>query len=323
MDTKASEDICWTPACSLAVGHAPYLLLQNWRFWWFLRDQDPKVTHNCHQVLSGQQGLQGHPQGAQGAPNGRVTAEFTWLLLLLFLLVLGHRDRSQQKVGAPLSESSTPNPAPCPPLHPGQVLPSLFLQFRYNLVIVLSQYPTFPPFFFCPCLSLFVAVFSSGSSSTGHESTCPERGAGPGSLPSQPASQRECDSTGWAFQQLFPLHPARPHPHLLLHNWDNRSSLQVGLQPQQVLDNVFLPVAPVDDVCPGLSRGGKHLYCVGTQKSWEKTSPSPGQKDPQDTAGTRSWSISPRNSPADTEGDILVPPHPTKSCTPALRDEDL
>lgn len=106
-----------------APGHAPYLLLQTWWLQRLLSDQDPKVTYSCHQVLGGQQGLQGHSPGAQGPPNGRVTAEFTWLLLLflLFLLVPGHRNLQGTRMGTSLSRglgSLKPNPAPCPPLHP-------------------------------------------------------------------------------------------------------------------------------------------------------------------------------------------------------------
>lgn len=108
-----------------ALGHACYLLLQTWWLQRLLGDQDPKVTHSCHQVLGGQQGLQGHPLGAQGPPNGRVAAEFTWLLLL-FLLVPGHWNLQGTSMGTSLSRglgslyqtASNPDPAPCPPLHP-------------------------------------------------------------------------------------------------------------------------------------------------------------------------------------------------------------
>lgn len=76
-------------SASCAPEHAPYLLLHTW-LWWFFSDQGPKVTQSYHQVLSGQQSLQSHLLGAQGLPNGRVTAEFAGLLLL-FLLVLARR----------------------------------------------------------------------------------------------------------------------------------------------------------------------------------------------------------------------------------------
>lgn len=110
-------------------GHAPYLLLQSWWLQRLLSDQDAKVTHSCQQILSGQEGLQGHSLGAQGPLNGRVTAEFTWLLLLLlFLLVPECRNLQGTRMETSLSRglgslyetASKPNPAPCPPLHPDQ-----------------------------------------------------------------------------------------------------------------------------------------------------------------------------------------------------------
>lgn len=89
-----------------APGHRPYhFLLQTRWLQRLLGDEDPKVTHSCHQVLSGQQGLQAHSPRAQGPPNGWVAAEFTQLLLLLPLLLLllllvpGHRTLQSTHMG--------------------------------------------------------------------------------------------------------------------------------------------------------------------------------------------------------------------------------
>lgn len=117
----AGQDVL-SPFPKPAPRTAPYqLLLLTWCLQQLLSDKDPEVTHSCHQCLSGQQGLQGHPLRAQDPPNRWVTAKFTWLLLLLLFLLLVSGPRTLQgtsmgqlSVGSLYQTESNSIQAPCP-----------------------------------------------------------------------------------------------------------------------------------------------------------------------------------------------------------------
>lgn len=183
--------------------------------------------------------------------------------------------------------SDTPNW----PRRKALILPLFFFAARC-LDIILSQHPTLALSFCRPCLAFpFVTVFSSGSASTGHESTCPGRGAGaaaagmpkdprPGSLASQAASQQEhCRCR--ASQQLFPLSSSSathsPSPPWLRQSFHMPGRTSGPLSPWQCA-----PSCSCSRWClPRAFQGWRTpLLCRDTKKLWGQTSPSQGQEGP-------------------------------------------